>query len=186
MGTHHGRSKIIFYKDSTYFYAYGTKKSSLVALGTTVINRDTIRCTPFGYKKFEAVMSVAASKVPGDSVYIKIFDKNGIDITGIAEAGLWVGQENTLYDCRISPARQSVHNRPGGRVYLKCVEDFLKVDTNLSTAVNNNFAITLNVCAEFFYYTQPAWNGVPAAFVFKNNRLKDYYTGERFKKARHK
>lgn len=149
---------IILYPNATYVYQSGCEAAPRLSFGKWMIKNDTIKLQPVDPKTYGVIKNVSATTIPGDSVWVTILDKEGINITSKISIGLEVaGRGSYMFGSDSTGAKKFVYKRSGGNLVLRTLNKLFAQKFEWATDTANHFIITLNLSAGWITSTHAAW-----------------------------
>ncbi len=161
-------STILLYANADYVYEYGCEAAPHLSFGTWTKKKDTIKFTPVNPASFAVIKDIKATTVAGDSIWLLLLDKDGVNMTAKISAGLDVsGRGAYMMSNDSSGTTKFVYKRSGGKLVLRTLGKLFGRRIELATDTANNFVITLNLSASWITSTHADWGGTGAFSLLK-------------------
>jgi len=152
-------STLKLYTGGTYAYQIGCEASAQLSFGKWMKEKEIIRFTPVNPKTFAVVKSIEATTVPGDSIWLTVLDKDGVNMSAKISVGLELsGRGSYLFSNDASGTKKFVYKRSGGKIVFRTLNKLFSQRIELPTDTANNFVVTLNLSADWMASTHPEWN----------------------------
>lgn len=162
-------SSIILYPNATYFFSSGCEASPLISFGKWVAKKDSIRLESIDPKTFPVIKSIEANHIAGDSIWITVLDKDGVNITAKISIGLEVsGRGSYLFSSDSTGTQKFVYKRAGGKIVLRTLQKLFSRNIEVPIDTANKFIITLNLSGNWMNSTHPGWGGFGSFALLKS------------------
>lgn len=153
-------SSLVLYPDSSYVYEHGCEANSHVSFGEWRKKKDSIYFTQPNPKFFRVIKSIQASIVPGDSIWVTVLDRKGIDMTSKISMGLDVkGKGSYLFSTDTTTNRQVVYKRDASSISLRTLTKLLGQRISFPLNGANSFVIALNISTNWIWNKHADWSG---------------------------
>ena len=144
--------------DGTFLYKEGCETSPRLSFGKWTSRKDLIHFEPVNPQTYQVISNIEASHVSGDSIWLTVRDKNGINLSQIVSIGLEVsGRGSYLFNNDSSGTRKFVYRRPGGRIVLRTLNKLFGQRLEVDADTANSFIITLNLLSDWITSTHTEW-----------------------------
>lgn len=161
---------IILYSGNDYIYEISCETITNVSFGKWLKKRDTVKLMPVNPKTFSIIKSVEANKIPDDSVWLTILDKDGVNMTHKISVGLEVnGVGSYLFSSDSSGLKKFVYKRSGGKIVFRSLNKLFGQKLELPTDTANNFVVTLNISSDWITSTHSDWNATGKISLIKKD-----------------
>lgn len=159
---------LLLYADGAYAYQTACETSPQLSFGKWIKAKDVIKLEPVNPKTYTVIKSVAANAVPGDSVWLAVLDKDGVNVSARLSVGLEVsGRGSYLFGNDASGTKKFVYKRSGGKIVFRTLNKLFGQRLELPTDTANNFVVTLNLSADWLNSTHPEWRNPPSLLLLK-------------------
>ena len=159
---------IVLYPNATYLFEEGCEASSQLCFGTWQLKKDTLKLQPVNPATYPVIKGVVATTVPGDSVWVTVLDKDGINMTAKISMGLEVaGRGSYMFSPDATGNKKLVYKRTGGKILLRTLNKLFHQRLEWSIDSANHFIITLNLQADWISSTHADWSGIGAFRLLK-------------------
>lgn len=161
-------SSILLHANGDYAYTFGCETAPRLSFGTWTKKGDTIKFTPVYPATFAVTKGVKATTVAGDSIWLVLFDKDGVNMTAKTSAGLDVsGRGSYMMSNDSSGTGKFVYKRGGGKLVLRTLSKLFGRRIEFAADTANHFVITLNLSASWINNTHAEWGGSGPFFLLK-------------------
>lgn len=150
---------LLLQADGEYAFASGCETAPLLSFGTWTKKKDTIKLVPVNPVSYMIIKNMEATKIPGDSVWLTLLDKDGVNMTTAISAGLDVSGRGSYMMSNDGHGRKYVYKREGGKLVLRTLGKLFRRRIEFATDTVNNFIITLNLSASWIRSTHADWGG---------------------------
>jgi hypothetical protein len=152
-------SSLVLYADSSYVYEHGCEASSHLSFGEWRKKKDSIYFTQPNPKLFSVIKTIRSSIVPGDSIWVTVLDRKGIDMTPEISMGLDVeGRGSYLFSTDSTTNRQVVYKRNAKSISLRTLTKLLGQRISFPLNGANSFIITLNISTNWIWNKHADWS----------------------------
>ncbi len=159
---------IVLYPDAAYFFEEGCEASSQLCFGTWQLKKDTLKLQPVDPTTYAVIKNIVATTAPGDSVWVTVLDKDGVNMTAKISMGLEVaGRGSYMFSTDATGNIKVVYKRTGGKIVLRTLNKLFHQRFEWNTDSANRFTITLNVKADWISSTHADWSRVGAFRLLK-------------------
>lgn len=164
---------IKLYSDNNFFYENSCQGSSRISFGKWMHKKDTVKLEPVNPKLFTVIKSIEATTVTGDSIWITILDKDGINMTAKISTGLEVaGRGSYLFSMDSSSSKKFVYKRSGSKIVFRTLNKLFGQHLEIPVDTANHFVITLNISSDWINSTHSDWGETSmVSFLKKGDRL---------------
>ena len=164
---------IVLYPNYTYLYEHGCEPSSFLSFGKWIQRKDTLKLQPVNPRTYQVIKDVAATTVPGDSIWLILLDRDGVNMSSKISTGLEVaGRGSYIFSNDSSGTKKFVYRRSGGKILFRTLNKLFGQRLELPTDSANHFIVTLNVASDWITSTHADWsNANPMLLVKKGNAL---------------
>jgi hypothetical protein len=151
-------STLVLYADATYFYEVGCEAQPHLSFGKWTKKKDVLKLETVNPQTFTVINSVTASRVPGDSIWLTILDRDGANMTAKISTGLEVsGRGSYMFANDASATKKYVYKRSGGKIVFRTLNKLFGQRLELATDTANNFVVTLNLLSGWINSVHPDW-----------------------------
>lgn len=152
-------SSLVLYSDSSFVYEHGCEASSHLSFGQWRQKKDSIYFTQKDPRTIPVIKNVQSSIVPGDSIWVTILDRKGVNMTSLLSLGLDVdGRGTYMMSNDSSGQKQFVYKRAGGRISLRTLNKLLGQRISIPVNGDNNFVISLNISSDWIWNKHADWS----------------------------
>lgn len=168
---------MMLYADGRYIRESGCEASSRFTWGTFTRKKDTLHFTSQDIRKIPVIREVIATRVPGDSVSFTVLDKNGINVTGVIQAALWLPKIGVVYPfSRFTTENAQVKKMKkieGSFLTLTTLNFMFGRNFDYPADSTNHFVIKLHIPEEQLFRSR--WNSAPEEFsmVLRGDTLRE-------------
>ena len=156
------------YTDGTYVYQTACETSPQLSFGRWIKTKDVIKLEPVDPKTYTVIKSVSAATVAGDSIWLTVVDKNGVNVSAKISVGLEVsGRGSYLFGNDTSGTKKFVYKRSGGKIVFRTLNKLFGQRLELPADTANNFVVTLNLSADWLTSTHAEWSNPPSLLFLK-------------------
>lgn len=160
--------KIFLYPDYTYVYQNNCKVFSSLSFGKWFKEKKSVMLRPVNPKSYTVIQSVKANTIPGDSIWLTVLDKQGINMTSKISTGLEVkGVGSYMFNDDSTGLKKFVYKRKEGRMVFRTLNKLFGQRLELATDTANNFIVTLNILSEWITGTHSDWNATGTIFLIQ-------------------
>jgi hypothetical protein len=161
-------STITLYSNATYIFESGCEASAQISFGKCTTKKDSIKLVPVNPKTYPVIKNVSANKVPGDSIWVTILDKDDVNMTNKISTGLELsGKGSYMFSTDNTGTKKFVYKRPGGKIVLRTLNKLFNQHFEFTTDTANNFVITLNIPEDWIRSTHAGWGGFGSFTLLK-------------------
>lgn len=159
---------ITLHPNATYIFESGCEASSQISFGKWTSKKDSVKLEPVDPKTYPVIKNVSANKVPGDSIWVTILDKDGVNMTNKISTGLELsGKGSYMFTTDNIGTKKFVYKRPGGKIVLRTLNKLFNQHFEFTTDTANNFIITLNIPEDWIRNTHAGWGGFGVFALFR-------------------
>ncbi|RPD42114.1 hypothetical protein [Chitinophaga barathri] len=160
---------ITLHKNGTYVYMSGCEANQYYNCGTWTTKRDTIHFQPADNKTIPVVQQVTATRVPGDSIYLTVLNKNDANVTQWISAAQWLPRIGVIYrlnEYDTAPVKSDIR-KEGSFITLITLNRMFARSFDYPADTANHFVIKLHL-SEDQIVTRGRWDNIPAFSLIKH------------------
>lgn len=159
---------VFLHANGDYAFAFGCETAPHLSFGTWTKKGDTIKLAPVNPATYTVIKNSEATRMTGDSIWLTVLDKGGVNMTAKISAGLEVsGRGSYMMSNDSSGTRKFVHQRDGGKLVLRTLSKLFGRRIELATDTANHFVVTVNLSASWISSTHADWGGSGPFFLLK-------------------
>ena len=146
--------------DGIYNKESGCEASSRFSFGHWQRVGDTLKFTPMDRAHYPLIKHIASRQKPDSFVTVRIFDRNGKNITSRVIAARQSDPGTGSFAMPLDGKRLSRRDRrqPGSVIILRPLQALFRQKIELHTDTANYFEVTLNITADWSFQTNSVWH----------------------------